>query len=161
MTEKYELGKCAWVVDGRRCQGLANHEPNFPEYEPMITLCGSHRARLMKSIRRTFGIDAPVLRRRENSFVYFLYNEDSSQVKIGMSRRPKKRIKDMSMEAGIQYEVIGIIQTSNQFYEFAAHHEADHLRVMGEWFESTPALLDWIEELLVYHGRVEVTDGAH
>ena len=90
--------------------------------------------------------------KKEPWHVYFIVNRANARVKIGHSKTPRSRVHDLSLQAGIEFEVLAIIEETEAFNEFWAHLEVGALRIMGEWFELTPELLRWMDRLAIESG---------
>lgn len=77
-------------------------------------------------------------------YVYFIKNKTTDLIKIGMTKRPKQRIMDLSSmlktSTGIKHdlEYIGVIYTTStnmQDLETSLHQKYDGHRKYGEWFD--------------------------
>lgn len=81
---------------------------------------------------------------KKESWVYFIESKDSGLIKIGYSINPKQRfgsIKTMSPE---HLELIGMMP-GGKTEESELHKRFGESRAHGEWFTSSPELLDFIE----------------
>jgi len=66
---------------------------------------------------------------------YFLFNPATSLVKIGRSTNFKDRLQTISMMAGVNLQVLGLLEGD---HERAWHQRCHKNRVLGEWFDPTP-----------------------
>jgi uncharacterized protein YeeX (DUF496 family) len=65
-------------------------------------------------------------------------------VKIGRSKNPEKRLKQLSTGSPYKLEIIKKIR-GNENLEREIHDKFSHLRMNGEWFELTDELSEFIE----------------
>lgn len=81
----------------------------------------------------------------KKSYVYFAL-DGRGRMKIGFSRNPWARVRDLSREQKSKVELVAKIVGT--FADERAHHErfAD-LRINGEWFTYEGALVDYVAEL--------------
>lgn len=144
--------ECSWMVEDswsgevRQCAGAVGGTRMWPHTAEQtgIPLCPLHRKGMEKHPPHR-----PRLSDHEEGFVvYFLLNHHDHQVKIGKSRTPEKRIRSIRTQAGIDFELLGTVPQSIGLVEGGLHREAESLRTIGEWFEATPELLDWIERIV-------------
>ena len=69
------------------------------------------------------------------SYVYLIQNLETSKYKIGVSKHPKKRVKQLQTGSGEEIKLIH--EFKSQFprkVETALHNRYGHLRAEGEWF---------------------------
>lgn len=82
-------------------------------------------------------------------YVYFI--EDGARVKIGRSYNPEKRLFQIRMEKTKDMKILGSIphitfeQSVAKENEF--HKKFKSIQAKGEWFEKTPELLAFINEV--------------
>lgn len=76
--------------------------------------------------------------------VYFL--TDGEVVKIGFSSNPKKRVGSIQTGHAKPLTLLGTIVAS-VMDEMSIHELFSDLRVRGEWFQATPDLLAFIDEI--------------
>lgn len=74
---------------------------------------------------------------------YFLECESTSNIKIGRSVDPKKRFKALSTSSPTVIRILGVIEKD---VETELHRKFKESRLQGEWFGSTPELLEYIKE---------------
>jgi hypothetical protein len=72
---------------------------------------------------------------------YFCLNEQTGLVKIGRSKAPKKRIRDLETAAGVPLRLV-LTFSGNRELEF--HRQFSHCRSNGEWFRLHADLLDFL-----------------
>lgn len=142
------MSQCSWHTNaGRPCVHYAPNHPNFPVDDPRIVLCGPHKSKATG----WFVPEAPPGIPFEESFVYFVLNRQSSQIKIGRSVNPASRIANLQSQAGLKYETLLVLPETAAFTERDAHTEANAYRRNGtEWFEASPAMFRWVEALRRY-----------
>lgn len=84
--------------------------------------------------------------RMENAFgshdVYFVLAETMQLVKIGFARDASDRLRTMQTNSPDQLRLLGVVSSTRAAaLEEELHSEFRKLRVRGEWFQATPALL--------------------
>lgn len=77
-------------------------------------------------------------------------------IKIGLSSRPKDRIKDMSTASPYPITLLAVMK-GNMFDEARIHEEFASLRLRGEWFRFEGALL----ALLTAPDAIRADPGGH
>lgn len=69
------------------------------------------------------------------SYVYLIQNLETSKYKIGISKNPKKRIKQLQTGSGEEIKLIHEFKSEfPRKVETAMHNRYGHLRAHGEWF---------------------------
>ncbi len=87
--------------------------------------------------------------RRWESYVYFLQRTDGEQlVKIGCTRRPEVRRRELERSTGAALRDLGIL-VGNLDTEQSLHQRFHYLHRGQEWFLPAPELLACIEALAV------------
>ena len=81
-------------------------------------------------------------------FVYVL--KCNGLYKIGRSRDPQWRVRQLQTGAAHPIDVVFTIRTRQHGLERALHQRFSSLRKRGEWFELNDAHLDWIRNLQPY-----------
>lgn len=77
--------------------------------------------------------------------VYFIREQPEEYIKVGVSRSPPKRVKNLQTGNPRVLELLGWIQTEGQDYELEAilHSKLESYCVLGEWFDiDTGVVLD-------------------
>ena len=78
------------------------------------------------------------------SYIYLIQNLETSKYKIGISKHPKKRIKELQTGSGEDLQLIHEFKSEfPRKVETALHNRYGHLNARGEWF-----LLSLKEELV-------------
>lgn len=80
-----------------------------------------------------------------SSYVYFVGATDSDVVKVGFSKNPWSRAKDLQTGSHAKYEVLATIKTDERS-EFALHKFFEKSRSSGEWFFRSKAINDLIDK---------------
>ena len=102
--------------------------------------------------RQFFGqkSSAPTGGPRSRGYVYYVADRSNfvagrSRIKIGFSSNPWARIKELRTAVpGLE---ILATEAGNFDMEVALHNKFNHLRGEGEWFLSTPELMDYVAKL--------------
>lgn len=69
-------------------------------------------------------------------FVYLIQNLETSKYKIGVSKNPQKRIKQLQTGSGEELKLISVYETENaRKIESALHNKFLMYKTNGEWFE--------------------------
>lgn len=69
-------------------------------------------------------------------------------VKIGRSKRPTQRAKQIVGQLPLDAHMIAVLPTRNMAkLERALHEEFDHCRVRGEWFNLDSGAVDWLVQI--------------
>lgn len=77
--------------------------------------------------------------------VYFAQADDGGPIKIGVSRDPKRRARQLGRGVGIVASLPGNREMEQLFHRFFRRGRLD-----GEWFsEDTPGLAEFVEAALV------------
>ena len=71
---------------------------------------------------------------------YFIREDD--YVKIGRSRQPRLRFRDLQISTHRKLTLLGVCDLP----EAELHRQFHSLRVRGEWFKADPLLLRWISQ---------------
>lgn len=84
-------------------------------------------------------------------FIYFIFNEPSQAIKIGLAKDVEKRLKALQTSNSTKLRLIKTVQVVGregaQTLEKALHKQFDHLRLNGEWFKAESDLFNYIEEI--------------
>jgi len=81
-----------------------------------------------------------------SNYVYYVSCRSTGLVKIGVSRNPWSRLKDLQTAAGSKYEMLASIKTDMRS-EVEVHKLFSASRVRGEWFKYTEALSRVVDAL--------------
>lgn len=85
------------------------------------------------------------------SFVYFIQSENGGFIKIGTAEYPVTRMKAMQSGCPIILKILGCIKGDYK-RERQIHSQFCDERRHFEWFEPTPRLLAFIEDILLTEG---------
>jgi len=77
--------------------------------------------------------------------VYFIESLESKKIKIGTSKNPKARLKQLQTSSPSQLKILKVIPGGFP-KEFQIHRKFSQSRVCGEWFEDSEELRKYIEE---------------
>ena len=87
----------------------------------------------------------PAIENYKVSGVYFIQGEITGRIKIGFSNQINKRIQ--SLQNSEPLRLIHVIPNALSNTESSLHKRFSHLRVIGEWFEGTEELIQYINSL--------------
>jgi hypothetical protein len=71
-------------------------------------------------------------------YVYALRNPDTAAIKIGCSKNPRERARQLG---GKKMELVAVVR-GDRTVERVVHDELAPLRISGEWFSDQPEVLD-------------------
>jgi hypothetical protein len=74
-----------------------------------------------------------------SNYVYYVGTTDSDVVKVGISRNPWSRVKDLQTGSAHKFELLTILKTDSRS-EFGIHKFFAKTRLNGEWFSRCNAL---------------------
>lgn len=77
--------------------------------------------------------------------LYIVRGRDTGRIKIGSSLNPQERLIALQTGCSEELELVTTRPMVHRQVEFAAHERFADERLHGEWFESSPRLMDWIE----------------
>ena len=70
-------------------------------------------------------------------FVYAIREEDTGNIKLGISRNPEARLKQLQTGNSSKLTLVGYREAKNKFKdEKALHQRNEALRIHGEWFSN-------------------------
>src|SRR5689334_12117194 len=76
---------------------------------------------------------------------YYLYVLRANGLyKIGRSRNPQHRIRQLQTGCAYRYEVVSLIETHHHGLERAIHRKFVDQRQLGEWYVLSPGDIEWI-----------------
>lgn len=103
-------------------------------------------AKLITPGRRTITLSKE--KAESPSYVYFVFNQDSNAVKIGVAKNIQKRLSALQTSSPAKLELLGFIKTNNsrdaKKLEHSLHQKFTALWIMGEWFQCKQELLNYI-----------------
>ena len=92
--------------------------------------------RIITPGRRILSYRSKIIRNK-TEFIYFIFNPDSSAIKIGKAKNVFKRLRDLQTGSPAELKLFKIIDaTSKEARETEQrfHQKFRHLRLIGEWF---------------------------
>jgi len=73
-----------------------------------------------------------------NLYVYAIREQETGKLKLGISKNPHQRMKQLQTANPNRLELVAAIPAPNRFKdESRMHHEASEHRIHGEWFKSS------------------------
>lgn len=87
----------------------------------------------------------PEVENFSNIGVYFVQGEISKRIKIGHSQDVESRLK--SLQGSERLRLLCVVPDATTEMEIELHEKFAHLRVIGEWFEGSQELVDYINTL--------------
>lgn len=88
----------------------------------------------------------------ENGWVYFIVAVTTGLVKIGYSKNPDTRLKALSQQAPVQYDLVATIPgTMKDEKEF--HRKFSAKREHGEWFNYDEEMYQFVKAVREVHGH--------
>lgn len=86
-----------------------------------------------------------IFRIKDGKYSDWAGGSDDGFVKIGRSKNPKSRLKDMQSGNAHKLKIIEVFKNRGHC-ESALHEQFKHLRVRGEWFEYSEEISEFINE---------------
>ena len=80
-------------------------------------------------------------------YIYFVQAGEKGPVKVGLSKNPMSRVKQLQTSNPHTLKLLGIIPGDRETEEMIHDKFEDH-RLEGEWFEPTNELIDIVRSLL-------------
>ncbi len=107
-------------------------------------------AKLVTPGNRTVSLDGDKLAHQAH-FVYFLLNENSHAIKIGLAKDLAKRMKALQTSSPANLRLLKSVQVEGgkeaQKLEQSLHKQFSEIRLAGEWFKAEANLLEYISQL--------------
>ncbi|MSU01959.1 GIY-YIG nuclease family protein [Tissierella pigra] len=92
-------------------------------------------------------------KKRYKGFVYFIQGEYGGAIKIGFSKKPEERLKQLQTGYPDTLQILLLI-AGNEKDEKRFHDEFESYRLNGEWFKPDKFILDKINELKIKHNQI-------
>lgn len=94
-----------------------------------------------------------------SNYIYYVADTVNDVVKVGISRNPWSRVKDLQTGSASKFELLATLKTDERS-ERLIHEKLDSVRVKGEWFSRCEALNTLIDkvsskEIVSYEDAVE------
>ena len=87
---------------------------------------------------------ADIVKDYKDKGVYFLQGEITKRVKIGYTTDFEKRRK--ALQTSEPLRLVGFISNASPEREKEIHDRFSHLRAIGEWFEGSPEIANYLED---------------
>ena len=91
-------------------------------------------------------IKEEALKKIQNDFVYLMQSELTGLLKIGISKDPIQRRRNLETAQGGKIELLKIIAGGKNI-EKKLHEKFSTYRKDGEWFENTAEIIDYFDEV--------------
>jgi hypothetical protein len=78
--------------------------------------------------------------------VYFIRNQAADAMKVGHSRDPDRRLRELQTGNSARLHLVGAVAAAREF-ETLVHEEFADLALEGEWFSQSGEILAWVERL--------------
>jgi hypothetical protein len=144
-TKKFILNIDGELVEIRAQKSLTNQA-----IFAWIKSWASPTVRIVTPGKRTHSIEGEKLA-HQAYFVYFILNEDSKAIKIGLAKDPTKRLKALQTSSPAKLAIIKTMQVDGlkaaQELEQSLHKQFSEIRLAGEWFKAEAGLLEYISQL--------------
>ena len=79
------------------------------------------------------------------TFVYFIFNPQTNEIKIGQSVQPESRLATLAREQDAKLILLGTMEDRVPL-ETILHRQFAHLKVKGEWFAADDELVDYVNK---------------
>ena len=143
-TKKFILN-----IDGElveiRAQKLLTNQAVFA----WVKSWASPTVKIVTPGKRTHSIEGDKLA-HQAYFVYFILNEDSNAIKIGLAKDTAKRLKALQTSSPAKLKLIKTMQVDGlkaaQELEQSLHKQFHEIRLSGEWFRAESQLLEYLSQ---------------
>lgn len=93
----------------------------------------------------------------KTNYIYFIAPvHNHNMVKIGFSKNPQARLKQLQTASAEKLEIIHIIKCyrfAPRYVERKLHYMLKYSHRCGEWYEMYPEKLDWLRS---YHSDIQL-----
>jgi len=136
-------------IDGHRVVIRAQKSLTNKAVAAWVKTWAPPTAKLITPGDRTLSLDDGTQETRPY-FVYFILNEDSNAIKIGLAKDVNKRLTALQTSSPAHLKLIKTIQTNGadaaRQLEQSLHEKFDGLRLAGEWFRVDEMLMEYVEK---------------
>lgn len=89
--------------------------------------------------------------------VYFLY--DGESVKVGHSKNPRKRVKQLQTGSSSKIQLLGTIY-GDKALEKEIHRQFNRFRIINEWFRPEDELIQFINDNIIENRYIHRDDNG-
>lgn len=144
-TKKFTLD-----MDGELITIRAQKSLTIQAVSAWIKTWASPSAKLITPGNRSHSLEGEKLA-HQACFVYFISNEDSNAIKIGLAKNVSKRLMALQTSSPAKLKLIKAVQVESvkaaKALEESLHKQFCEMRLAGEWFKSEAQLLEYIKQL--------------
>lgn len=79
--------------------------------------------------------------------LYLILNESENTLKIGRSKNPEKRIKQLQCATGDKLILLKVANSMGK-NEMDTHKKFNHLRLNAEWFKNDDSIIEYFEKII-------------
>lgn len=79
----------------------------------------------------------------DNGYIYLILDKINDAYKIGYSKNPKGRLKQLQIATSNKLELLFTLECNKGFIESEIHHLFRNLRINSEWFKTDDSILDY------------------
>jgi len=90
-----------------------------------------------------------------NDSLYLIHDTIWNSLKIGRSKNPKARLKQLQIATCNKLELLHVVK-HNGHLESALHEKFNDLKINSEWFEHNPNITAYFEELIHNYNNVTI-----
>jgi hypothetical protein len=87
-------------------------------------------------------------RQDESGLIYFIQHSEGNPIKVGKSRRPFQRLRQLEYTHGVELHIIHL-EAGGRHREKQLHWRFRDFRVAGEWFHPADDILQYITDALI------------
>ncbi len=81
--------------------------------------------------------------------VYLIYSQNNHQLKIGYSKNPEKRLKQLSTSTSDTLYILKLLN-GDKYCEKSLHYKFRHYCINREWFSYQQIILDEFDRLSIH-----------
>lgn len=140
------------TLTGQLRDGFPEYRESADAFAALIVSVSIYLGSLPKHTRETVEKEAKQLPLPlPTGFVYFIQSIDGGPVKIGYSKDPESRARNLQTA-----EELVVLATLPGSYKLEAdlHHKYASIRMNGEWFQDAPELMEFIAHVRSQYPRV-------